>query len=451
MNSNIGAWFEGHQEEVWSVARKIWANPEVAYEEVASCRTLVQFMVQHGFTVETFSLMSTSGEPNGLKAVFGSGKPVIGILGELDALPDLSQDACSYQSGSGGPGHGCGHNLLGVGCAAAAAAVAAVMKQENLPGTVIYYGCPAEETISGKVLMAAKGLFNELDLCLTWHPGGGPGSLLEFAGTALTNIVYEFRGKTAHAADNAHMGRSALDAAELMNIAGQYLREHVTKDVSFHYVYKAAGVMPNIVPDYAAVNYYIRANSRDRCDEIVERITNNARGAALMTGTEMNIASSIGCYEFLINHRLNRVAYEALMKIPPIVYSEEDKEFAAELYRQVHGKAPADVNSLLRTDLIPPTGVTDTTDSGSTDVADVSHICPTINTFGFGIVGKMPGHHWAVTACSGTEIGKKGMIYSAKGLAQIGYDILKNPSIVEECWAEFEKSREGLHPYYSHV
>jgi len=451
VNPNIGIWFDEHQEDIWATAKEIWNNPEIAYEEVSSCRTLVNFMVRHGFSVDTFSIMSTTGEPNGLKAIYGTGKPVIGILGELDALPDLKQDACNYRSGAGGPGHGCGHNLLGVGCAAAAAAIAAVMKKEDLSGTIIYYGCPAEETISGKVLMADKGLFDELDLCLTWHPGGGPGSLLEFAGTALTNIVYEFRGKTAHAADNAHMGRSALDAAELMNIGGQYLREHVTKDVSFHYVYKAAGVMPNIVPDYAAVNYYIRANTRERCDEVVDRITNIARGAAMMTGTEVEIASSIGCYEFLINHRLNRAAYEALKKIPPIAYTDQDRKFAAELYRNVHGKDMNDIDALLRTDLIEPSGVTDTTDSGSTDVADVSHICPTINTFGFGMVGRIPGHHWSVTACSGTEIGKKGMIYSAKGLAQISYDILVDPSIPQECRAEFEKSREGMQPYASRV
>ena len=451
MNEHIREWFAANEESVWKTARALWAHPEVAYEESGSCRIMADYMEENGFQVETFKIRSGDGKPNGLKAVFGHGKPVIGILGELDALPGLAQSENCCEERREGPGHGCGHNLLAAGCAAAAIAAKYVMEQENLAGTIVYYGCPAEETISGKVLMASMGAFDNLDICLTWHPGGGPGFLIEFAGTALTNIIYEFHGKTAHAADNAHMGRSALDAAELMNVGCNYLREHVTKDVTFHYSYLSAGTAPNIVPEYAAVNYFVRANSRKTCDEVVARVTKIAEGAAMMTETSMKIASQIGCYEYLVNHRLNRAAYEAWKKIPPIEYSEEDKAYASALYINICGREPENVESLLQTGIVPPKGVTDTTDCGSTDVADVTQICPTINTFGFGIAGRIPGHHWGVTACAGSEIGKKGMIFAAKGLAQLCFDALADPSVIEESQREFRESRKGMAPYKSRV
>lgn len=451
MNRVIEEWFLENEGEVWETARKLWEHPEVAYEEKKSCQTVAEYMESHGFEVETFCVRSVDGSKNGLRAVYGKGKPVIGILGELDALPELAQEAVPFEKRKDGPGHGCGHNLLAAGCAAGAIAAKHVMERENLPGTIIFFGCPAEETISGKVIMASMGCFDDLDICLTWHPGGGPGFLIEFAGTALTNIVYEFYGKSAHAADNAYMGRSALDAAELMNVGSNYLREHVTKNVSFHYSYLSAGTAPNIVPEYAAVNYFVRADNRRTCDEVVERVTKIAKGAAMMTETSMKISSQIGCYEYLVNHRLNRAAYEAWSKIPPIEYSEEDRAFAEEIFKNIHGTEPENVKDVLRTDLVPPKGVTDTTDSGSTDVADVTQICPTINLYGFGIVGRIPGHHWGVTACAGSEIGRKGMIFAAKGLAQLCYDALTDSAIIAESRAEFIESRKGMAPYRSRV
>lgn len=451
MNRVIEEWFAQNEEAAWEVAREIWENPEVAYEEKNSCQILARYMEQNGFDVQTLCVRSADGSPNGLKAVYGKGKPVIGILGELDALPGLAQEAVPYESRKTGPGHGCGHNLLAAGCAAGAIGAKAVLEKEGLSGTIVFFGCPAEETISGKVIMASMGCFDDMDICLTWHPGGGPGFLIEFAGTALTNIVYEFHGKSAHAADNAYMGRSALDAAELMNVGSNYLREHVTKNVSFHYSYLSAGTVPNIVPDYAAVNYSVRAGDRKTCDEVVERVTKIAQGAALMTETSVNIRSQIGCYEYLVNHRLNRAAYEAWKKIPPISYSEEDRKFAAEIYKNIQGKEIENVDEILQTDIVAPKGITDTTDTGSTDVADVTQICPTINLYGFGIAGRIPGHHWGVTACAGSEIGKKGMIFAAKGLAQLCYDAVTDSSIVGESKEEFRKSKENKEPYRSRV
>lgn len=451
MNKRIRQWFQENETLAWDTALDIWNHPEIAYEEIFACHKIAAFLETQGFTVSTFSVGSCSSKPNALRAVFGSGKPVIGILGELDALPGLGQSVCAHEEKIPGPGHGCGHNLLGAGCAAAAAAAKAVMEAEHLTGTIVYFGCPAEEVIAGKVLMASMGCFDNLDLCMTWHPGGGPGCLVESVGTALTNITFTFEGTSAHAADAPWKGRSALDAAELMNVASQYLREHITPDARLHYCYRAAGEAPNVVPDYASVNYFIRAKSRKTCDEIVERVKDNARGAALMTGTHMGITEEIGCYEFLVNHTLNRYAYQAMCRVPDIEYTPEERVFAKELYENVFGHIPENGANLLPVGVVHPSGVTEIEDGGSTDVADVTQICPTVNTFGFGAVSKIPGHHWGITACSGSSIGCKGMIYSAMALAELCYDALTNKQLVQECQEEFHRAKAHMDPYYSHI
>jgi aminobenzoyl-glutamate utilization protein B len=406
--------------------------------EQHACAEVTAFMRGQGFEINAFNLLTQKPEDaNCLIATYGKGKPVIGILGEFDALPDLGQERVSRHSVKTGPGHGCGHNLMAAGCAAAASALKAAMLAENVPGTLVYYGCPAEETLDGKVHMAKQGLFNNLDACFAWHPAPFALGVLEKSMQASTALLFNFHGKTAHAAANPDQGRSALDAAELMSVGVQYLREHVSDDVRIHYVYTHAGVAPNIVPDYAQVYYYVRAATRAIDDEVVRRVIDVSEGAAKMTGTTTDYELKAGCYDVFINHTLNKLGYDALMKIPPLEYSDADRAFAADLYRNATGKEPAGV--LLSTEKPALTGKV-TPLSGSSDVGDVTHLLPTTQFMGGGMIAGLPFHHWAVTACAGTSIGHTAELYAGKVVAQSAYDAFKHPEALEAAWQEFRAS-----------
>ncbi|AEF85283.1 amidohydrolase [Treponema primitia ZAS-2] len=445
MNETIKKWFDSHAADVIKLSDSLWDHPETAMNEQHSCAETTEFMRSQGFTVKAFNLLSGKPEEaNCLIATYGSGKPVIGILGEFDALPNLGQDRVTTRTPKESPGHGCGHNLMASGCAGAASALKLAMETEKLSGTLIYYGCPAEETLEGKVHMSKQGLFDKLDICLAWHPGPVALSVLENSMQSSTALKFNFRGKTAHAAVNPDQGRSALDAAELMNVGIQYLREHVSSDVRIHYIYTHGGVAPNVVPDYAQLYYYVRAQSRSMNDEVLKRVIDVSEGAAKMTGTSTDYELLAGCYDVFINHRLNKLCQEALLKIPPIEYSDENKKFAAEVYRNATGKEP--VTELLDTAVPPLTGIVRPM-TGSSDVGDVTHILPTTQFMGAGMIGGLPFHHWAVTACTGTEIGHKAELQAGKALAQAGYDAFKNPAAIEEAWEEFRNARKAMDAY----
>jgi len=278
------------------LAAKIWENPEIAFQEVKACQWTADVLKKEGFEVEK----GYAGVPTALRGVWGSGKPVIGFLGEYDALADLSQQIKTVKEPAeeGAPGHGCGHNLMTPACIGAAMGLKKEMEEKKLKGTIVVYGCPAEEVLTGKAFMARGGAFRELDIAFSWHPGTNNMLNLGIM-AALNSAVFHFKGITAHAGAYPFNGRSALDAAELMNVGANFLREHVPDITRIHYAFTEVHGAPNVVPDRASVWYYVRALSRDTVVEVYERLIKVARGAAMMTETEVEVefmgAATIRC------------------------------------------------------------------------------------------------------------------------------------------------------------
>ncbi len=424
------------------LADRLWNNPEIAYKEVNACKWTAEYMKEQGFTVET----GAYDMPTCMVAKWGEGHPVIGFLGEYDALPGMSQKITHEKDPVllGGAGQGCGHNLLGVACLGAAIGMKAEMEEKGLKGTIIFYGCPAEEVLTGKAFMARNGAFRELDVAFSWH-GGNANVLSSGTMTGLNSAIFHFKGRTAHAGGDPHNGRSALDAAELMSVGAQYLREHVTSDVRIHYVYKEAGTAPNIVPDRAAVWYYVRAMSREAVESTYERLVKIAKGAAMMTETEVEIEFLGGCYNTMNNMVLANLTHEALQNVDAPQWTAEELAFADKLNKQSpmyegmnaknafeNGPIAVGVAPIVKADSF-----------GSTDVGDVMHICPTVfvSTATWNLAA--PGHSWQITACSGMSIGHKGMLYGAKAMAAAGIKLVEDPTIVQNAKAEFDKSMNG--------
>lgn len=321
-------WIDENTPDLAALSQTIWEYAEVSLKEVRSAAAQAAYLEREGFSVQT----GMAGMPSALVASFGEGKPVIGYLGEYDALPGVSQKAMSHQEALivGGPGHGCGHNLLGVGSLAAAVALKREMQAGHLQGTVRYFGCPAEETIVGKVFMAKYGLFDDLDAAITWHPSQFNTT---WWGSSLANnsVKFAFHGRTAHAAAAPHMGISALDAVELMNVGVNYLREHVIQDARIHCVITNGGGQPNVVPAEAEVWYFVRAPRRRDVDDIYARVVKIAEGAALMTGARLEVKFQTGCYEALANSVVTDLLQECLERVGAPQFTQEEKVFAQEL------------------------------------------------------------------------------------------------------------------------
>lgn len=449
MNESIKKWFEKNSQSVVDLTYDLWSHPELAYHEHHGCEVVAEFMRGQGFSVKEVAaddFHNPDAKANCVIATWGEGKPVIGILGELDCLPGLGQEAVPYRKPIPGPGHGCSHNLMGGGCVAAASSLKAAMEAEGLKGTIKLVDCPAEEAGDGKVRLARQGVFSDMDVCLSYHPDNSHFDFNAWECMAIMHLNIEFHGVAAHAAVAPWCGRSALDAAELMNIGVQYLREHMTRDCSIHYVYRDGGLAPNVVPDYAALNYYVRA-ADENLDDLFRRVIQIAKGAAMMTETTMEWSIENATSGFIPNLALNHIVYDAALKIPKLEFSEEDYAFAKTIYENATGKiAPEDPEQLISTTLMVPQDVPEFV-SGSTDVGDVSHIVPIMHLTGSGRVMGLPSHHWTVTATAGMEIGQKATLYSYKILAQAGYDMIKNPELIERARAEFhEKNKE---PYIS--
>ena len=445
VNEAIKKWYELNTSYVNALSDDIWEHPEVGMDSPYAGKATADFLERYGFEVQLLDGAMKGNPPNTVVAKFGSGKPVIGIVGEFDALPGLGNDCTPYFSPREGAGHGCGHNLMAAGCAAAAAALKDAMVAENIPGTLVYYGCPAEETFEGKVHMIHNNLFEGCDAALCWHPMQGAPDIVEMRLNAVYNIIIEYKGKTAHAGGEPEKGRSALDAAELTNVAVQYLREHVTRDVTMHHIYLSAGQAPNIVPDYAALNYFLRASDMQTCRELYERVKKCAMGAAMATETEVSFQIKAASYDNLINHTLNKVLYEAALKVPEVEYTDEEREFAREIVKNVTGEEPK--IEPLETKVKAPTGV-ERTVGGSSDVGDLSYNLPTTQFWAYVRINGAPGHHWNTTALCKHSIGHKGQIAGGQVMAQAGYDLFKDPSKVGDAWAEFNKSMEGRPPYH---
>ncbi|MNH95877.1 p-aminobenzoyl-glutamate hydrolase subunit B [compost metagenome] len=450
---HIVDWIDHNQASFDHLADQIWAHPELAYEERFASEAQIEVLKDAGFRITR--------DVGGIRTAFiaekGSGTPVIGIIGEFDALPGLSQRV-GVTPGPivhNGAGHGCGHNLLGTAGVEAAIAVMDRLLTEGLSGTVRYYGCPAEEVLSGKTFMARDGVFDDLDAALTWHPGSS--NLAVSAGTsALTSIELHFHGRAAHAGAAPHLGRSALDAVELMNVGANYLREHVPDGSRIHYTITDGGIVPNIVPDHASVWYFLRGANREHVDGLLERLLNIARGAALMTETTVKWEIKAGAYDFKPNETLNDLLVKQWEEAGPLVFTDEELEWAVSLTDSLDSAALRQARlqqerlGLGEEGILPtgfatwkPVGVTL---GGSTDLGDVSWITPvgTITTTCAPVGVQV--HTWQATASFGSSIGRKGMQYAAKLIALAAYELITNEESLSRAKEEFRQAT--LHHKY---
>ena len=425
-------------DQLTRIASQIWEFNEIALEEYKSSQLLAQSLKDQGFKVE----FGAGGLPVAFVATYGQGQPIIGIPGEFDALPGLSQKAgvaAKEAITPGAPGHGCGHNLFGAGSAGAAIAVKNIMQQHQLKGTIKFFGCPAEETVEGKIYMIRDGAFAGLDVCLDWHPSDKNEVSLKTS-NALNNFEVIYHGKTSHAAGDPWNGRSALDAVELMNHGINYLREHVRPTVRMHYVIPGGGMAPNIVPDYAKVWYYVRGKDRVEVEEVYARVLKIAEGAALMTETTHQVHVITGVYNYLKNKVVAAVLYQNLQLVGPPAFTPEEQALARQLQHNLGNKEEG-----LSTK-IEPFAAPEEYIGGSTDAADISWLVPTASLTVACCPLEIPWHGWGVVSCSNSSVGFKGMITAAKILSAAAIDFLLDPKKIQEAQKEFkEKTRDFVY------
>jgi aminobenzoyl-glutamate utilization protein B len=415
------------------LSQKIWQYAEVALEEYKSSKALADYAQAQGFTVER----GVAGMPTAFVATYGSGKPVIGILGEYDALPGISQKAVPRKEPleRGAAGHGCGHNLFGAGSLGAAVAIKELIEAGALTGTIRFYGCPAEERIGGKLYMAREGLFEDLDVCLAWHPSDKTQADVT-SSQAMVDFIVEFHGRTAHAAADPWNGRSAVDGAELFTDGINMLREHVKPSVRMHYTIVKGGDVPNVVPDYARVWCWVRDWTRDGVEDVFSRVKDIAKGAALMAGVESELTVMSGSYELLVNTTGAESLQRNLERLGPIRFTEDEMNFAKAIQRAANVPENGLQGGIVRLEDQQREG-------GSTDVGDVSWLVPTLHVSVATAPLDAPWHAWPVVSCSGMSIGHKGMLHAAKVLATTMVDLFEDPQLRQEIRQEFEAQTEG--------
>ncbi len=439
---------------ILALSDKIWELAELSMLEFRSTRAYVDYLKAEGFQVEE----NLCGIPTAFSGTYGSGNPRIGILGEYDALSGLSQAAGVTHKQplqEDGCGQGCGHNLLGAASLAAAIAIKDAIAAGKLSGTVIFYGCPGEEGCAGKTFMARDGLFRDLDAAITWHPGY-TNEVTTGSNAACLQMVYEFAGTAAHAAGNPWDGRSALDGAELMNVGVQFLREHMEPKCSLHYsIADAGGISPNVVQPKAKLVYMVRAENVRKAKALLQRVNDIARGAALMSGTQVTWHQLDGTSDTLSNSVLEQLLYDNLVQAPAPAYTDEEWQFAQALRETYpHEGLPGsnvETNPVLRrqisqlsekgskaiNDFVVPYYPASPYSPGSTDVGDVSWLTPTAQFETATWPSQIPGHSWQVVATGKTGIAHKGLIYAAKVLAGAAMDLMENPDIVKKAREEF--------------
>lgn len=429
--------------EYGKMGRQIWEFAELGYKENRSSALLQEELKKQGFKLET----GIGGAPTAFTATWGSGKPVIAIMGEFDALPGLSQDASPVRKvlSNGAPGHGCGHNLFGVAAMMGAIATKEHLEANKLPGTIRFYGTPAEEGGGGKIYMLRAGAFQDVDVVLTWHPGDRNSTGVS---SSLANISAKFRfyGRASHAAGAPERGRSALDAVMLAAHGVDLLREHIPQVTRLHYIVSNGGAAPNVVPDYSEVFLYARHPSMPVLDGIWERIINCAKAGALATETRMELELVNSVYNVLPNEPLARNLYRNMNFVGGFTYTPEEMEFAKRL-RESIPEATAELGSQEKIEPFQ-TGVGG--GGGSTDVGDVSWNLPTAQ---FNAATWVPGvgaHTWQAVACNGMSIGTKGMMVAGKTLALTAIDLFLDPATIAAAKADFVK-RKGSTVYSSRV
>lgn len=428
------------QQEVYkNNALQIWGFAEVGYKEVKSSALHQQTLKDNGFTVQA----GVADIPTAFVATYGSGKPVIGILAEYDALPGMGQDTVPEKKAMDGKnaGHACGHHLFGTASVAAGIAIKRLMEEGKITGTVKVFGCPAEEGGSGKVYMVRAGLFNDIDVVIHWHPGDD-NEITMTSALANMSAKFRFKGIAAHAAASPEKGRSALDAVEAMDNMVNMMREHIPQETRIHYVITNGGKAPNIVPDYAEVYYYVRHPKKDDVKAIFQRVVKAAQGAALGTETTMEYEIIGGTHDLLLNKTLGEVMQQNLQQVGGVVYTPQEVEFAKKIQSTFTFKAPA----ISKADSVSPLKAVPDAGGGSTDVGDVSYAVPTVGLSAATWVPGTPAHSWQAVACGGTDIGIKGMMVAAKTMALTAIDLYTNPTLITKATEEF-KAAKGDYQY----
>jgi aminobenzoyl-glutamate utilization protein B len=422
-------------DHAWEMAKKIWDWAEPGYLEKQSSRLLADELEKAGFKVER----GVAKIPTAITATFGEGKPVIGILGEYDALPELAQEAVPFRQqkeGGSGYGHACGHHLFGVASATAAMAIAEQIKAGHIKGTVRFYGCPAEEGGSAKVFMARAGLFSDCDICLHWHPGSrntaGDGSCL-----ARIAVKFRFHGIPSHASGSPEKGRSALDALVLTMHAVEMLREHTPDFTRLHNTVTSGGGAPNVVPEFAEGFFYVRHPKAEIVKELYPRLLKCAQAGALATETKLELVNLGGTMELLPNDTIAKVARTNMTELNDLKYDAEETKFALRLRESFTDKPPPleEIGRVFDT--------TGRTMMGSTDVGDVSWLVPTAGFSTACWVPGTPGHSWQAVACGVTTIGKKGMLLAAKVLSASAWDFYQDPKLIAAAKEEFARRLDG--------
>ena len=447
------------KEMLWSMSDALWDHPETGFHEQFAADLYCRTLEQEGFQVER----NLAGIATAFSGTFGRGGPVIGFLGEFDALPGLSQAAgCAVKQPEqeDGPGHGCGHNLLGVGSMGAAIALKQYLETTGKAGTVKFFGCPAEEGGSGKGFMARDGVFDGVDIAFSWHPGD-VNAVSSESSMANYQICYHFHGVSAHAAMAPELGRSALDALELMNVGVQFLREHVPTDTRIHYaITNTGGVAPGVVQPYAEAMYLMRAPQLPQVKELYERVNKIARGAAMMTETTVEIEFVKACSNTVLNTELRRVMQRNLEQIPADFFDQEDMEFAQRMvdtfphkdtyFEELAGmiEDPAQREEILKDKDTPLHSVVvpmvrESQGVVSSDVGDVSWNCPVAQIGATTMPAGTPMHSWQTVAVGKSPMAHKGMLYAAKVMAASAIDALEDPDIIRRAKAEFVQRTGG--------
>ena len=430
-----------------SHATCLWKNPELSFEEKESSALQKKLCLDLGFCVRELDSI----QPYAFIAEYGSGRPTIGFLGEFDALPGLSQNTVGVRSPiiNNAPGHGCGHNLLGTACLAAAFAVKTAIESGSLSGRVQYFGCPAEEQL-GKPILAQASVFDDVDAFLSWHPAD-INTVAAYSTNAAVQIEFEFHGKPSHAAQVPHLGRSALDSITLMNVGTEFLREHMPQSSRIHYIVSSGGERPNIVPDFASAVYQIRGPHIEDVTNLVARVLDVARGAALMTDTRMQYRFLNGCHNFTPNKVISELLYNNLRSVPLPLYAKEERILASQLFvtnndiqrlasLEMLGVDSSSASRLSLSELHEGKGYWGEgwTIPSSTDVGDVSHIAPLGQILAATWPIGVGTHTWQATASAGSGIGMKGMLYAAKVLAGTAWDLFIKPQNLQSAKKEFD-------------
>jgi aminobenzoyl-glutamate utilization protein B len=422
--------------EIHLMAMTLWDYSEIALMEAQSAEFLAAALEQEGFTVER----GVAEMPTAFVASWGSGRPAIGVLAEFDALPGVGNAAVPHrQAREDGvtSGQGCGHNLFGAGSVGAAIALKRTMEKHGIPGTVKLFGTPAEETVVGKVYMAKAGIFDGLDGVLDWHPSQETG-VRNQPGRALNNFTVEFFGQAAHGAGDPWNGRSSLDAVEMMNFGVNMMREHIRPSARIHYVIPAGGDAPNVVPEYARVWYYVREADRDKVEEYYNWILKIAEGAAMATRTTHQVTLITGVHETNLNRPLQEAMQVNLDYVGAPEFDEESQAFAKELQRSLEIEEKG-----LSTEIKPLADEPEPVSGGSTDVAEVSYITPTVSVRVTSAAADVPWHSWATAASHGTDGAVLAAEIAAKVMALTGIDMLMDADLMERAWADFEENTGG--------